>query len=149
MILESIQFLVNELRNPENQIASMVDNQIFSGLSRTTNDLISPHFTKIGLEYTSDNSDGYFFTEFRDFDCKNINVKITVSSAYGENDNYCQEVINNIVTLFSNHRKKITDDYRIFIDKIQTGVIEENNEQWTGTINMNIRQFAPIPENIT
>jgi len=51
--------------------------------------------------------------------------------------------------LFSNHRKKITDDYRIFIDKIQTGVIEENNEQWTGTINMNIRQFAPIPENIT
>lgn len=149
MILGSIQFLIDELRDPDNHIADMVDNQIFSGLSRTSNKKIPPHNTQIGIEYTSDNNDGYFFTEFRDFDCKNIEAKITISSAYGENDNYCQEIINNIVDLFSKHRKKITNEYRIFIDKIQTGVIEENNERWTGTINMNIRQFTLIPDNIS
>jgi len=146
---KTIQFLMDELRNPDNLIAGMVDNQIFSGLPRTPSTLIEPHYTRIGVEYATDSGDGYFFTEFRDFDCLNIKIKITVSSAYGENENYCRDLMERICYLFSIHRKKITTDYRIFIDNVQTDVIEENNERWNGTINMSVRQFEKIPEDIT
>ena len=110
---------MDELRNPDNLIAGMVDNQIFSGLPRTPSTLIEPHYTRIGVEYATDSGDGYFFTEFRDFDCLNIKIKITVSSAYGENENYCRDIMERICYLFSIHRKKITTDYRIFIESIQ------------------------------
>jgi len=54
-----------------------------------------------------------------------------------------------IVYLFSIHRKKITEDYRIFVDNVQMDLIEENNERWNGTINMSIRQFEKVPNGIT
>lgn len=146
---KTIQFLMDELRNPDNLIAGMVDNQIFSGLPRTPSTLIEPHYTRIGIEYATDSGDNYFFTEFRDFDCLNIKIKITVSSAYGENENYCRSIMEEIKDLFAVNRKKITSTYRIFVDNVQTGIIEENNERWIGTINMDVRQFDVIPEGIT
>lgn len=146
---KTIQFIMDELRNPNNLIAGMVDNQIFSGLPRTPSTLIEPHYTRIGVEYVTDSGDNYFFTEFRDFDCLNIKINITVSSAYGENENYCRSIMEEIKDLFAINRKKITTTYRIFVDNVQTGIIEKNNERWIGTINMDVRQFDVIPEGIT
>ncbi len=149
MISETIQFIMDELRNPDNGITQLCDNQIFSGMPRIPSTLIAPHYTRIGVEYSTESGDGYFFTPHRDFDNLDIKVKILVSSAYGENENYCRDIMEKICYLFSIHRKKITTDYRIFIDNVQADVIEENNERWNGTINISVRQFEKIPENIT
>lgn len=140
----TVQFIMDELRSPTNTVSGMVDNQIFAGKNRLPISFVSPHLTRIGVDVSSETDEGYFFTTTRDFDCNNIKIKIIVLSANGEDNNYCDSVVNAIISLFSVHRKKITSEYRIFIDSMSTSVEEDNSEHWTGNIELAIKQYTPI-----
>ena len=148
-IVPVVQFVMDQLRDVNNPIVSMVDNQIFSGMPRMTIAFSAPHWTRVGVDYYSDDSQNQFFSQVRDFNVTNVKMKITVTSANGENENYCKEVINAILALFGDNRKKITETYRIFIDGMSVVFKEDNPERWTGEIDMDIKYLTKIDEDVT
>jgi len=141
----TIQFILDELHQ-DSELVTLCDNQFYTGLLRTPVTLVAPHYTRVGILYTSDSGDGCFFTQVRDFDKLDINIVINVVCGLGENDNHCRKVVDTIANLFSLHRKKVTEDYKIYINKISTKIESTEQAHWVGTITMDVEYYFPVPD---
>jgi len=130
----------------DSELVTLCDNQFYTGLLRIPVTLTAPHYTRVGILYASDSGDGCFFTQVRDFDKLDISIIITVVCGLGENDNHCRKVINAMKTLFSTHRKKTTETYKIYINKIDSKVEPTDQARWTGTITMNVEYYTAVPD---
>lgn len=142
------QFILDELHSNA-ELVELTDNQYYTGLLREPISLIAPHYTRIGIEYVSDSGDGFFFSPLRDWDEIKVNIKITVVTSYGNNDQHCRSIVDAISYLFSVNRKKITEDYKIYVDKIDTNIVETEQARWIGTITMSLAYLTPIPGDVT
>lgn len=136
------QFILDELHSDQ-QIVNMTDNQFYTGLLRTPISLSPPHYTRVGIKYNRDTTDNDFFSDIRDFSITNLTVTVQVWSAYGDNDNHCRMIVDKIVDLFGKNRKKVTENYQIYINSISS-VIEESDSKWIGNIEMKVVYLKPI-----
>jgi hypothetical protein len=139
------QFILDSLHS-DSELVTLCDNKFFNGLLREPVSLTAPQFTRVGIEYVSNSGDGYFFTQIRDFDSTQIQIKITVVSSMGNNDNHCRTVTDAIMALFTTNRKKSTDNYKIFVDNISSSVTENEQARWTGIITMTVMYYVLIPD---
>ncbi len=142
-----IQFILDELHQNSSLVA-LTNNQYYTGLLREPISLTAPMYTRIGIEYVSEGGDGLFFTQIRDYDSKRVQVKITVVTSYGNNDDHCRQIVDEISTLFSIHRKSIGSDYKIYIDNINSNIIETEQARWIGTITLEVSYLTLILEGI-
>ena len=141
------QFIMDELHENA-ELVELTDNRYYTGLLREPISLVAPHYTRVGIEYVSESGDGYFFTQLRDWDELKVSIKITVVTSYGNNDQHCRSIVDAISYLFSVNRKKVTDTYKIYVDKIDTSIVETEQARWIGTITMSVAYLTPIPDGI-
>lgn len=146
--IDPVQQYILDTLHANSALVTLCDNKFFNGLLREPINLTAPHFTRVGIEYVSNSGDGYFFTQTRDFDSTQIQIKITVITSYGNNDNHCRTVMDDIVALFTTHRKKSESTYKIFIDNINSSITESEQARWTGIITMTVSYFVLIPDGI-
>lgn len=139
-----LHFILEALHG-DSEIVNLVDNRFYTGLLRDPVSLTAPHYTRVGIEYSSDSGDGYFFSRLRDWDENKIQIKITVVTSYGHNEDYCRQIIDAINDLFWVNRIKTTEEYKIYIDKISSSIVENEQARWIGTINLEISYVVPIP----
>lgn len=142
-----IQFILDELHG-NSSLVTLTNNQYYTGLLREPISLTAPYFTRIGIEYISEGGDGYFFTQIRDYDSRKVQVKITVVTSYGNNDAHCRQIVDEISTLFSVHRKRSETDYKIYVDNINSSITETEQARWIGTIALDISYLTLIPEGV-
>ena len=129
----------------DSELVILVDNQFHTGLLREPVVLNPPMYTRIGIEYSSDNRQGHFFSQIRDFTEQKVQVKITVVTSYGQNDNHCRSIVDKIVTVFLENRKESNDDYKIYVDSIDSNIVETEQARWIGTINMTLSYLIAMP----
>ena len=68
-------------------------------------------------------------------------------TSYGQNDNHCRSVVDKMVTLFLENRKdSSSDDYKIYIDSIDSNIVETDQARWTGTINLSLSYLIAMPD---
>jgi hypothetical protein len=132
----------------DSTLVTLTDNQYYTGLLREPVSLVAPYYTRIGIEYVSDVGDGYFFTQIRDYDSKKVSIKITIVTSYGHNDQHCRAIVEAISDLFSIDRKKVTSTYKIYIDNINTNIVETEQARWIGTVTMDIAYLTLVPTNL-
>lgn len=142
-----IQFILDELHQNAS-LVSLTNNQYYTGLLREPISLTAPYYTRIGIEYISESGDGFFFTQIRDYDSRKAQVKITIVTSYGNNDAHCRQIVDEISTLFSVHRKKSEIEYKIYIDNINSNIVENEQARWIGTITLDINYLTLIPDDI-
>ena len=140
-----MQFILDGLHSDQD-LVTLTDNQFHSGLLREPVALSPPMYTRVGIEYSSDNRQGHFFSQIRDFTEQKIQVKITIVTSYGQNDNHCRSIVDTITTLFLENRKETTDDYKIYIDSIDSSIVETDQSRWIGTINMAVTYLVAMPD---
>jgi len=138
-----LQFILDELHG-NTEIVELTDNKFYVGLLRDPVTLTEPHYTRLGIEYVSDNGDSAFFSQIRDWDEKQVQIKITIVTSYGHNENHCRQVVEDICELFSWHRKRTTSEYKIYINKITSNLVETEQARWIGTISMDVSYLTPI-----
>ena len=138
------QYLMDTLHS-DSELVILVDNQFHTGLLREPVVLNPPMYTRIGIEYSSDNRQGHFFSQIRDFTEQKVQVKITVVTSYGQNDNHCRSIVDKIVTVFLENRKESNDDYKIYVDSIDSNIVETEQARWIGTINMTLSYLIAMP----
>lgn len=143
-----IQFILDSLHG-NSSIVELTDNQFYTGLLREPVSLTAPHYTRIGIEYSSDSGDGAYFTQLRDWDEKKVVIKITVVTSFGHNENHCRTVVEEICNLFSLSRKRTTSTYKVYIDKIDSNIVENEQARWIGTISLSISYLTPISDDQT
>ena len=139
------QYLLDTL-HADQELVTLVDNQFHTGLLREPIALNPPMYTRVGIEYSSDNIQGHFFSQIRDFTEQKVQVKITVVTSYGQNDNHCRSIVDKIVTLFLENRKETNDDYKIYVDSIDSNITETDQSRWIGVINMTLSYLIPMPD---
>ena len=139
------QYLLDTLHE-DSELVTLVDNQFHTGLLREPIALNPPMYTRVGIEYSSDNRQGHFFSQIRDFTEQKVQVKITVVTSYGQNDNHCRSIVDKIVTLFLENRKETNDDYKIYVDSIDSNITETDQSRWIGVINMTLSYLIPMPD---
>ena len=140
-----LQFILDELHGND-EIVELTDNKFYVGLLRDPVTLTEPHVTRVGSEYVSDNGDSTFFSQIRDWDEKQVQIKITIVTSYGHNENHCRQVVEAICELFSQHQKRTTSEYKIYINKITSNIVETEQARWVGTISMDVSYLTPILE---
>jgi hypothetical protein len=143
-----IQFIMDELHG-DATLVSITDNQYYTGLLREPVSLTPPYYTRIGIEYISDSGPGHFFTNVRDWSDKHVQVKITVVTSYGHNDNHCRTIVEAISSLFVLHRKKTSATYKIYIDGFNTTIAETEEAKWIGTITLDVSYLTPVSSSVT
>ena len=143
-----IQFILDSLHGNAS-IVELTDNQFYTGLLREPVSLTAPHYTRIGIEYSSDSGDCAYFTQLRDWDEKKVTIKITIVTSLGHNENHCRQVVEEITDLFSLNRKRTTTNYKIYVDKIDSSILETEQARWIGTISMSIAYITPISDDQT
>lgn len=139
-----IQFILDELRQ-NSSLVTLTNNQYYTGLLREPISLMAPYYTHIGIEYVSESGDGLFFTQIRDYDLRKVQTKFTIVTSYGNNDAHCRQLVDEITTLFSVHRKKTETEYKIYIDNINSSIAETEQARWIGTITLDISYLTLIP----
>lgn len=142
-----IQFILDELHQNAS-LVTLTNNNYYTGLLREPISLTAPCFTRVGIEYVSENGDGFFFTQIRDYDSRKVQVKITIVTSCGNNDAHCRQIVDEITTLFSIHRKNIGSDYKIYIDNISASITENEQARWIGTITLDISYLTLIPSDV-
>lgn len=142
-----IQFILDEL-HANASLVSLTNNQYYTGLLREPISLTAPYYTRIGIEYISESGDGFFFTQIRDYDSRKVQVKITIVTSYGNNDAHCRQIVDEISTLFSVHRKKSETEYKIYIDNINSNIVETEQARWIGTITIDVNYLTLIPDEV-
>ena len=140
-----LQFVLDELHG-NSEIVELTDNQFYVGLLRDPVSLTAPHYTRIGIEYISESNDNVFSSPLRDWDEAQIQIKVTIVTSYGQNENHCRQVVEAICQLFSWHRKRTTENYKIYINKINSSIVETEEARWIGTITMDVGYLVPILE---
>ena len=138
------QYLLDTLHSDQ-ELVTLVDNQFHTGLLREPIALNPPMYTRVGIEYSSDNIQGHFFSQIRDFTEQKVQVKITMVTSYGQNDNHCRSIVDKIVTLFLENRKETNDDYKIYVDTIDSNITETDQSRWIGIISMTLTYLIAIP----
>ena len=141
----AIQFILDEL-HLNNELVTLCDNQFYTGLLRIPVILTAPHYTRVGILYSQDSSQNCFFSNVRDFNATNLTIVITVVCGLGENDNHCRKVVDNMVALFAGHRKKTSDTYKIYINKIDSKIEPTEQARWTGTITLDVEYYTSTPD---
>lgn len=142
-----IQFILDELHGNSSLVA-LTNNQYYTGLLREPISLTAPMYTRIGIEYISESGDGYFFAQIRDYDSRKVQVKITIVTSNGNNDAHCRQIVDEISTLFSVHRKSTGNGYKIYVDNINSNIIETEQARWIGTITLDVSYLTLIPDDI-
>ncbi len=140
------QFIMDEL-HANQTLVTLTGNQYYTGLLREPVSLLASTYTRIGIEYVSDSGQGYFFTPIRDWSELKVQVKFTVVTSNGHNENYCRTIVDAIKDLFMVNRKKVTTTYKIYIDGINTAIVETEQARWIGTINMDVTYLTVVPTN--
>jgi hypothetical protein len=141
------QFILDELHQNAS-LVTLTNNQYYTGLLREPISLTAPYYTRIGIEYVSESGDGIFFTQIRDYDLRKVQIKFTIVTSYGNNDAHCRQLVDEITTLFSVHRKKTEIEYKIYIDNINSSIVETEQARWVGTITLDVSYLTLIPEGI-
>ena len=112
-----LQFILDELHGND-EIVELTDNKFYVGLLRDPVTLTEPHFTRLGIEYVSDNGDSAFFSQIRDWDEKQVQIKITIVTSYGHNENHCRQVVEAICELFSCIEKELLQNIKFILIKL-------------------------------
>ena len=144
--ISPVMQFISDVLHSDQALVTMVDNQFHTGLLREPTALNPPMFTRVGIEYTSDNRQGHFFSQIRDFTEQKIQVKITIVTSYGQNDNHCRSIVDTITTLFLENRKETTNKYKIYIDSVDSNIAETDQSRWIGTINMSLTYLIAMPD---
>ena len=112
-----LQFILDELHGND-EIVELTDNKFYVGLLRDPVTLTEPHVTRVGSEYVSDNGDSTFFSQIRDWDEKQVQIKITIVTSYGHNENHCRQVVEAICELFSCIEKELLQNIKFILIKL-------------------------------
>jgi len=142
-----LQYFLDELHQ-DPDIKELSDNQFYVGLLRDPISLTAPHYTRIGIEYVSESGDGTYYTQLRDWDETKVQIKLTVVTSYGHNENHCRDLVKKISELFVTNRKRVTSTYKIYVDKISSNIVETEQARWVGTINYDVSYLTPVIENL-
>ena len=143
-----IQF-VKDVMHSDSTLVTLTDNKIFSGMLREPSSLTAPHYTIVGIEYSSDNQEDYFSSQIRDWLLQQVQVKITVSTSYGSNENHCRTVVETIRHLFEVNRSKVEDTYKIIVNKVSSQIQETEQARWIGNVTLDVSYLTEMEENVT
>jgi len=138
-----LQYFLDELHSND-EIRNLSDNQFYVGLLRDPVSLTAPHYTRIGVEYVSEAEDGIYYSQLRDWNETKVQIKLTVVTSYGHNENHCRNLVEKISQLFLTNRKKTTPTYKIYVDKISSSITETEQARWIGTISFEVSYLVPI-----
>ena len=142
-----IQFIM-DVMHADSTLVTLTDNKIFSGLLREPVTLTAPYYTRVGIEYSSDNQEDYFSNQVRDWLLQQVQVKITAVTSYGSNENHCRTVVETIRHLFEVNRSKVEDTYKITVNKVSSQIQETEQARWIGTITMDVSYLTEMEDNV-
>ena len=143
-----IQFIM-DIMHADSTLVTLTDNKIFSGMLREPVSLTAPHYTRVGIEYASDNQEDYFSSQIRDWLFQQVQVKITVITSYGNNENHCRAVVETIRHLFEVNRSKVENTYKITVNKLTSQIQETEQARWIGNVTLDISYLTEMEDNVT
>lgn len=142
-----IQFIMDVI-HADSTLVTLTDNKIFSGMLREPVSLTSPYYTRVGIEYASDNQEDYFSSQIRDWLFQQVQVKITVITSYGNNENHCRTVVETIRHLFEINRSKVEDAYKITVNKVSSQIQENEQARWIGNVTLDMSYLTEMEDGV-